>query len=50
MKKLVQRIFGRSAGRERAASCDLVDATCRGYVGMMGRVLGEAGRQVALNC
>ena len=49
MKKLVQKIFGRRDARDRQASCDIVDATCQAYVGMMGRVLGDPGRQVALN-
>jgi hypothetical protein len=49
MKKLVQKIFGRSAAADRRAACDIGDATCQGYVGMMSHALGDAGRQIALN-
>jgi hypothetical protein len=49
MKKLVQKIIGRSAAGNRRTACDIADATCQGYVGMMGYALGDAGRQIALN-
>lgn len=49
MKKLIQKIFERSAARDRKASCDIVDATCQAEVGMMTRLIGDAGRQFALD-
>ncbi|HEX5940384.1 MAG TPA: hypothetical protein VFZ12_08495 [Dehalococcoidia bacterium] len=49
MKKLITKIVGRVPERERQPSCDIVDATCRAEVGMMSRIFGEAGRQVALD-
>jgi hypothetical protein len=49
MKKLMQKIFGHSAARGRQTSCDIVDATCHAEVGMMTRIFGDAGTQIALN-
>jgi hypothetical protein len=50
MKKLTHKIIERLTRRDREkGDCDSVDATCQAEVGMMTRLFGDAGRQIALD-
>ena len=50
MKKFSQKIFERFAGRGREkGSCSIDDATCHANVGLMTRLFGDAGTQLALD-
>jgi hypothetical protein len=50
MKKLTRKIIERLTGRgHEKGYCDPVDATCHAEVGMMTRLFGDAGRQIALD-